>query len=232
MKKTRILWAMALLFSVTAMQAQSSKEIKAWNGLRLSYDHVFMATDGSILNGMDGMDGISLGYVHGFKLSQKAPVFFEVGLGFNFAQGVGKQEEKEAEYDYESLDKWSLTTFGVTIPMNLVYGFRMNNNVVLKPYTGLYLKFNFMAKGNHSFEESIDGRVDNDTKVDKDYNYFSKEDEKDNYKRANICQVGWQAGFTLDVKKFNVGLGYALDFNEIAGGIECGTLAVRLGYNF
>ncbi len=230
MKKTRILWAMALLFGVTAMQAQSSKEIKAWNGLRLSYDHTFMATDGSILNGMDGMDGVSLGYVHAFKLSQKAPVFFEVGLGFNFAQGVGKYEEKEDEY--KSLNKETLTTFGMSIPLNLVYGFRMNDNVVLKPYTGLYLKFNFMAKRNSYFEESYDGKVYDDSKVDKDYNLFDKEDVEDNYTRANICQVGWQAGFTLDVKKFNVGLGYALDFNEIAGGVECGTLAVRLGYNF
>ncbi len=31
----------------------------------------------------------------------------------------------------------------------------------------------------------------------------------------NRVQGGWQIGATLDVRKFNIGIGYALDFNEI-----------------
>ena len=36
----------------------------------------------------------------------------------------------------------------------------------------------------------------------------------------------------FDINKFNVGIGYALDFNEIAEKTKCGIFSARLGFNF
>ena len=48
----------------------------------------------------------------------------------------------------------------------------------------------------------------------------------------NRVQVGWQIGTTLDINKFNVGISYALDFNEIAEKTKTSNFSVRVGYNF
>ena len=45
-------------------------------------------------------------------------------------------------------------------------------------------------------------------------------------------QFGWQIGATLDISKFNVGIGYALDFNEITEKTKTSKFMVKLGYNF
>ena len=49
------------------------------------------------------------------------------------------------------------------------------------------------------------------------------------YKRANF---GWQIGTTLDINRFNVGIMYGIDFNEIAEDCRQSNFQVRLGYNF
>ena len=54
-----------------------------------------------------------------------------------------------------------------------------------------------------------------DYEWDEDYNNFDKDDVGEDG-TWNRVQFGWQIGATLDINKFNVGIGYALDFNEIA----------------
>ena len=56
--------------------------------------------------------------------------------------------------------------------------------------------------------------------------FYDKDDE------WNRCQVGWQIGATLDINQFNVGIGYALDFNEICEKTKTSKFAVTVGYNF
>ena len=53
--------------------------------------------------------------------------------------------------------------------------------------------------------------------------------DDDKWKRV---QFGWQIGATLDINKFNVGIGYGIDFNEIADDARFGIFSARLGYNF
>ena len=108
------------------------------------------------------------------------------------------------------------------------YALKMVNKLALKPYTGLYLRVNLLGKVKETDEFSYDGETE---KEEYDYSLFDKDEmgEDGKWKR---CQIGWQIGATLDINKFNVGIGYALDFNEIAEKTKTSKFAVRVGYNF
>ncbi len=132
MKMIRKLLAVALLIGIPAMYAKgdnpvTSSDVDAWKGLRLSYDHIFMHIDEDEYLGLDGLNGGALGYVHAFQLTQKLPLFIEVGLGVNFAQGTYSRKDEMMD------SKEQLKTLGVTIPVGLVYGVRLNNTAVLNP---------------------------------------------------------------------------------------------------
>ena len=93
-----------------------------------------------------------------------------------------------------------------------------------------------MSKSNDKLEVSIPSEfsqyVDaSDYEWDEDYNNFDKDDVGEDG-TWNRVQFGWQIGATLDINKFNVGIGYALDFNEIAEKTKCGIFSARLGFNF
>ena len=93
-----------------------------------------------------------------------------------------------------------------------------------------------MSKSNDKMEVSIPSEfsqyVDaSDCEWDEDYNNFDKDDVGEDG-TWNRVQFGWQIGATLDINKFNVGIGYALDFNEIAEKTKCGIFSARLGFNF
>ena len=120
-----------------------------------------------------------------------------------------------------------MTTLGLTIPVNFVYGIGINDKLTIKPFTGLYLRANLMGK--YSLETTYDGeKID---ELSDDLNLFDKDDMGDDGV-WNRVQVGWQIGTTLDINKFNVGISYALDFNEIAEKTKTSNFSVRVGYNF
>lgn len=209
MKKFKCLLAALLLVCSTASFAQS--DVEAWKGIRFSYDHTFVNVD---IDGYDAEDynGFSIGYDHAFKIAKKQPIFFQTGLGINFARYSKGYEG----YDYSS------NLLGLNIPLNFVYGVQINDKLALKPYTGFYLRINLMGKGKYTYD-------DPDIE-DEDYSYYDEDEMGD--EKWNRCQFGWQVGTTLDISNFNVGIAYGIDFNEIAEKTRCGAFSVRLGYNF
>ena len=208
-----------------------------WKGLRFSYDRTFVNIDIDDAPSQD-MNGFSLGYVQSFSIAKKLPLFFETGAGINFARYSDSESDSETIYGYtiSAENKWSTTTLGLTIPLNVVYKININDKLALKPYTGFYLRVNLMSKSNDKMEVSIPSEfsqyVDaSDYEWDEDYNNFDKDDVGEDG-TWNRVQFGWQIGATLDINKFNVGIGYALDFNEIAEKTKCGIFSARLGFNF
>ena len=215
MKKFKCLVAAMLLACSTASFAQS--DVEAWKGVRFSYDHTFVNVD---IDDYDAEDynGFSVGYEHAFKVAKKVPLFIQTGGSLNFARC---SEDFSDEYEK---DEYKTTTLGLTIPVNLVYGVKINETLAIKPYTGFYFRVNLMSKTKNEFGP------DGDTETE-DWSNFDK-DEVGEDGQWNRCQVGWQIGATLDISQFNVGIGYALDFNEISEKTKLGIFAVRLGYNF
>lgn len=252
MKKFKYLLAVMLLGCSTMSFAQfmngggssssSAGDVEAWKGLRLSYDRTFVNLDWDDDWGEEpdmDMNGFSIGYVQAFKIAKKFPIFFETGLGLNFARRSESKSYSEDVYGYTigAETKTSTTALGLTIPLNFVYGVKINDALALKPYTGFYLRVNVMSKDKYKFEvslpqEFIDYGIDPaDYNEDETYNNF---DEKEVGKDGvwNRCQFGWQIGATLDINSFNVGIGYALDFNEIEEKTKTSKFAVTVGYNF
>lgn len=202
--------------------AASTSDVAAWHGLRFSYDRTFMSYD---YEGADdnNMNGFTIDYVHAFKIAKSLPLFIETGAGLNFARCSETYTDDEGYYEIE--EENSITTLGLTIPVNLVYGIGINDKLTIKPFTGFYLRANLMAKGKYKVT------VDGESEGDETYNLFDKDDmtEEGTWNRV---QVGWQIGTTLDINKFNVGIAYGLDFNEIAKKQKLSKFQVRLGYNF
>lgn len=200
--------------------SSSSSDVPAWKGLRVSYDRTFMSYDYEGAEDTD-MNGFSVGYVHSFNIAKSLPIFLETGAGINYAVYSDSESEEGVEV------KESLNTLGLTIPVNFVYGIGINDKLTIKPFTGLYLRANLM--GNYSLETTYEGeKID---ELSDDLNLFDKDDMGDDGV-WNRVQVGWQIGTTLDINKFNVGISYALDFNEIAEKTKTSNFSVRLGYNF
>ena len=76
------------------------------------------------------------------------PLFIQTGIGINFSRHSDSESESDEYYGYtvgyES--KNSITQLGLNIPINLVYGVKINEQLAIKPYTGFYLRVNLMAK--------------------------------------------------------------------------------------
>ena len=263
MKKFKCLLTAMLLACSTASFAQftnggggagASSDVEAWKGLRFSYDRTFTKID---INGAEDQDynGFSVGYEHAFKIAKKLPIFFQTGLNLNFARYSDSESDETSFMSYESTieDKTSTNVLGLTIPLNFVYGVKINDMLAIKPYTGFYLRVNLMSKTKYKREIGIPSEAISDmqdwgmsqeyiNEQIADFNEYMEVgeetennfDEKDVTKEGkwNRCQFGWQIGATLDIKQFNVGIGYALDFNEICEKTKTSKFAVTVGYNF
>ena len=227
MKNLKIYLMMMLLSCTTMSFAQG--DTTPWKGIRFGYDRTFVNYDWEDAEN-DNANGFSIGYVHAFSIAKKVPLFIETGLGLNFARIKNTESESDEFYGYTVSyeDKETTTMLGLTIPVNLVYKVQLNDKLALKPYTGFYLRANLMSKGKDECTVTMDGESETEEET---WNNFDKDDvgEEGTWNRV---QFGWQIGATLDINKFNVGLGYALDFNEIAEKTKCGIFSVRLGYNF
>ena len=263
MKKFKCLLTAMLLACSTASFAQFtnggggggvSSDVEAWKGLRFSYDKTFVKYDWNGAEDGD-MNGFSIGYVQSFKIAKKLPIFFETGLGLNFARHSDSESDVESVmgYDFSWEDKVSTNTLGLTIPLNFVYGVKINDMLAIKPYTGFYLRVNLMSKTKYKREIGIPSEFISDMKdwgmtqedideriADINENFDAGEETVNNFDEKEVgkdgkwnrCQFGWQIGATLDIKQFNVGIGYALDFNEIAEKTKTSKFAVTVGYNF
>ena len=228
MKKFKFLLTAMLLTCSSMSFAQfmnggsssSSSDVPAWKGLRLSYDRTFMSYDYEGAEDTD-MNGFSVGYVHSFNIAKSLPIFLETGAGINFARYSDSESEEGVEV------KESMTTLGLTIPVNFVYGIGINDKLTIKPFTGLYLRANLMGK--YSLETTYDGeKID---ELSDDLNLFDKDDMGDDGV-WNRVQVGWQIGVGFNYKKLYVGVAYGSDFSEISKKCKASFTTISLGYNF
>ena len=229
MKKIKYLLAVMLLGCSTMSFAQymnsgsehsssssSSSDVEPWGGLRFSYDRMFMGYDDDFYDDYwKNYNGFSIGFVRSFKIAPKLPMFFETGLGVNFARYKISDYNDREDVDYSS------TLLGLTIPLNLVYGSKVNENLTIKPYTGFFFRVNVLGKGKLSFSDDEYASE----------NYFDEDDMGNKYIWEH-CQFGWQIGTMFDINNFNIGISYALDFNEIAKDLKASKVSVNLGYNF
>lgn len=163
------------------------------------------------IDGADDMKfpGFSVGYLRGIGLTQKVPLYLEVGGEIDF----NRYSESEEGVDYKQ------TILGLKIPVSLVYRLNINENFSISPLFGFDFRLNLMGKGKYEY----DGESE-------DWNLFD-DDEMDGeaYKRF---QAGWHIGVGFDYKALHFGVDYGTSFNEITEKVKLATTSVTVGYNF
>ncbi len=177
------------------------------------------------------MNGFTAGYLHGFSLSEKLPLFLEVGGNIQYF--MGKQDSEIVHdnlYIEETESKYSLLS--LNIPVNLAYKLSFADNTLgVTPFVGLNFRANLMGKGKTEsayrsqskdcslFDDSTDGMGDAA------------------WKRF---QVGFNAGVNLNYKAFSLGVYYTADFMPISKAkvenkeekLNVGITTISLGFSF
>lgn len=193
----------------SSSMSTSGDEVKSgYNFLGVSYvNTTIMPKHGDDM----GMNGFGVKFIHGFSISQTRPMYIETGVNFT----MGFDSDSEEIYDDEDLTVTS-TLGSLAVPVNFAYRFGLANNIAIKPYAGLNLKFNVIGKTTASYDDESES-----------VSWFKKDTMN-----ANRFQLGWHIGAGVEFSKFYLGLQYGTDFMEFAKKVSTGTFELTLGYAF
>lgn len=229
MKNLKFYILTAFVALTTAAFAQ-----KDYNTIFVSYSSTFYNFTEEIAMGADeesvfnNTDGTTISYLHAFNVTKKLPLYVETGLEWNMEFWSHSQS-------ILSLYKINtdITTMRLNVPLNVVYKFQIGD-FAIKPYTGLYLKFNLMGEANMSIRD-IDGKdvleqIPGYSKEDAHINFYDKEKMGDEV--WNVFQAGWQIGAKFDYRNITIGAGYALDFVKVTPHANTSNFHVGIGYVF
>lgn len=191
-----------------------------WNRLYVSYNPSKLKTD---IRGADDLDmkGFTLGYLRGFSVTQKLPLYIEAGVAFQYRA----YSEDYNDYGYDVTEK--MNAMSLNIPVHLLYRFNVTDDFSIEPFFGFDFRFNL--SGKYKIESGYGG-----VQTDSEYNLFDKDEMNDAlgidaFKRF---QAGWHIGVNLSYKPVYFGVHYGKDFNEINDHVKVATTYITLGYNF
>lgn len=209
--------------AMTPQRSNSNFDIKAvktsgWNRIYFSYNPSNLKYDDGDYDDNTKYQGFTVGWLNGFSLTKKVPLYMEAGVGIQY-RGY---KDSDSDYDYESTYKESLMS--LNIPVNVLYRFNIVDDFSISPYFGLDFRLNLLGKGK--YEEEYDGDSDSET-----INLFDEDDMGKDlvYKRF---QAGWHIGVGFDYRALHFGVDYGTDFSEICEDCHFGTTSVTLGVNF
>lgn len=196
------------------------------------YNRVYVSYLPSTLK-VDGLDGddlgdlddirklkgsFEIGYLRGIGLTQKVPLYLEVG---------GALQYRHSKADIEGLD-FKVNMFSLNIPVSLAYRININDDFAIAPNFGFDFRINMTGKlkAEYDGKELIDMNLFKDETIeDEDLGSYKTEA----WKRF---QAGWHIGVGFDYKALHFGVNYGTDFNEITEDCKIATTSVRFGYNF
>ena len=215
MKNFKLFLAACLLGLATAANAQFanssaasvSENNDAWDGIRVSYN-LFAIEDDDFDEDLDKIGAFEFGYVKAFSISSTMPLFLETGASLLWASG-----DLFDKYDF----KISAELMSINIPVNLAYKFDIKEGMSIVPYAGLLLRYNISGEIEYDMTAYGQGK----TKLD-----MFDEDEGD----GDRIQYGLQIGARLDFNKFNVGVSYGFDMNEIMDDTKTNKIAFTVGF--
>lgn len=200
---------------------KSSQPTDPYNRIYVSYNPHNLSSDYDFYDDLDKLNtiGFTFGYLHGFSLSKKVPLFLEVGGRVNYS--FKKETSGEDEYDVKDTYKYS--HLNVAVPVNLAYRYTFKNGMSLAPYFGITFKTNILAKIKEDY--TYQGETESSTT-----NCLDDDDmDGEAFKRF---QVGWQVGTGLTYKSYYFGVHYGADFGEITDEIKTNNWGITIGYEF
>lgn len=172
-----------------------------------------------------GLNGFGISYTHGFPISQRYPMFIEVGGGFNFLF----RNLSDKDHGYKQALNTSLIT--LEVPVNYVYRFNVGSDWTIAPYAGLNFRAHLMFKDKIKISggnSSINYNYDNFKKNGAFYGLTGH--------AYNRCTLGWQIGVGAQYKPLYFGLSYGTDFLRFYSyqGVHAleGTFKINVGFTF
>ena len=155
------------------------------------------------------------------SISNYNPLFIESGLSFQCTYCDTEQTNKGAIVGHRGT---------ISIPVNLIYRFKVfNSDIVMAPYIGHTLKYNFLAKET---DTRVVGSGKNATLVKTELNLFDEDDMGDERSTANHIQMAWQFGIDLYIGKICFGIGYGTDLVDFLKSERFSTTYMTLGMTF
>lgn len=239
----------------------TSVKTSGWNRVYVSYNPSkinFSDDDYEFIDGEDiKFKGFTVGYLRGFSLTKKVPLYMEIGLGFQYRNYKYSDEDLDRGLPQEAYEDDDViipyygdegvsvkyTMMSLNIPINLLYRFNINNDFSISPYFGFDLRFNIKATRKVEWVAPEDYEYDNngtpvatsDKKTDQEWSQdcFDKKDMYDDDDYVwNRFQAGWHIGVGLDYKALHIGVEYGKDFNELCKKAKLSTTSITLGVNF
>lgn len=171
-------------------------------------------------NGWEGpgvhTHGLLLGYIRGISLTQKQPIFLELGANIVWTHSKDKWGSDDGSY------KRTNTFMNVAIPVNASYKFAFSgNDITLIPAFGPNIKFNFYGRSKTTYPN---GESDK-------FKWLKKEGAN-----ARIFQFGLNLGLAFNFKLLHVEYTFQPDLTSYVkdGDYKCKTInnQVGIGINF
>ena len=228
----------------------TSVKTSGWNRVYVSYNPSklnFSDDDYELIDGEDiKFKGFTVGYLRGFSLTKKVPLYMEIGLGFQYRNYKYSDDElspklSEEAYEDEDLNinfsdddvTLKYTMMSLNIPINLLYRFNINNDFSISPYFGFDLRFNIKATQKSEWTAYTDYDYEDTEEQEWSNDCFDKKDMGDDDDYVwNRFQAGWHIGVGLDYKALHIGVEYGNDFNELCKKGKLSTTSITLGVNF
>lgn len=138
-----LLTALVLFTGHLSVSAQDVQHPQNYNRVGISFqDAVIGYPDLE----KDNFIGGSLDYIHGFRLNETTPIYFETGASISYLV---------------NLDGWAYGN--IAVPLNFAYQIPISNSKIsLSPFIGLDLKGNIAGTSHADFDDLREWYVDED----------------------------------------------------------------------
>jgi len=159
--------------------------------------------------------------------SEKTTGYHGVSVGFSYFVPVvgdfGFDAGLKGQYLFRNKKENGVTNkfemFSATVPVDLVYDWKVSYSLAIDPYAGVYGRYNFMAK---SKQEAGGGRTTTD--------WFDKSQVPSTMKRF---QIGWQVGVNFRISDMvTIGGAYWADLSKIKEHTKLHGFNLMVGANF
>ena len=197
----------------------TSVKTSGWNRVYVSYNPSkinFSDDDYEFIDGEDiKFKGFTVGYLRGFSLTKKVPLYMEIGLGFQYRNYKYSDDEiypmlSEEAYEDEDLNTnfsdddvtLKYTMMSLNIPINLLYRFNINNDFSISPYFGFDLRFNIKATQKSEWTAYTDYDYEDTEEQEWSNDCFDKKDMGDDDDYVwNRFQAGWRRGIRQGLQR-------------------------------
>ena len=211
-----------------------------WSRIFYSYTPSKIAYDAPDVTD-DNLKGISVGYLRGFSLTHKVPLYMEVGAAFQYRFTDSYAGSSDTTYDeeqgYTSVSYSArVHMMSVNVPINLLYRFNINDRLSISPYFGLDFRYNVACKIRVKMRKSYGeyGEYER-AKATKSFSLFDKEFMGQmGVEPFNRFQPGFHGGISLDYRMLHLAVDLGKDFDELSptGKGKIRTTSITVGYNF